>query len=105
MLGTLRLRVLIHLGSRPRRVQDDGAPGRGDGNSGGTHGLRLRSLGAGADLEGHRLPLLQGLVALHVDCRVVDEDVLSAFIDRDEAEALLSVEPLDGPSRHLYSWG
>src|SRR4051812_20845132 len=64
-------------------------------------GFSLRSLVARADFEGHELALLEDLVAAHLDGRVVDEDVLPAILDGDEAVALFSVEPLDGSVRHV----
>src|SRR3954454_9256728 len=48
----------------------------------------------------------EGLEALGVDARVVDEEVLARVIRRDEAEALVVVEPLDGSGGHVWgpSW-
>src|SRR3954453_13057110 len=45
----------------------------------------------------------EGLEALGVDARVVDEEVLARVVRRDEAEALVVVEPLDGSGGHI--WG
>src|SRR5689334_15208807 len=56
--------------------------------------LRLRALRALGDLELHALVLVQRAVALGLDGRVVHEDVGAAAVLSDEAEALLSVEPL-----------
>jgi hypothetical protein len=62
--------------------------------------LRLRALGALADLELHGLPLLEAPVAVRLDGAVVDEQVLTAVGRGDEPVALLGVEPLDGSLRH-----
>src|SRR4051794_7895559 len=56
--------------------------------------LRLRALLALRDVELHALVLLQRLVALPLDRAEVAEDVGAAVVLRDEAEALLRVEPL-----------
>src|SRR5690242_7676027 len=60
----------------------------------------LRSLLALAEFVGHPLPLLQGLEPPAFDGRVMDEDVLAAILWRDEAVALLPVEPLHRSHRH-----
>src|SRR5690349_9694333 len=70
--------------------------------SGDADGVGLRTLLALDDLEGHPLPLVEALVPVHLDGRVVDEDVLAA-VDGDEAEALLGVEPLHGALCHARS--
>src|SRR4051812_17762121 len=70
--------------------------------SGGPDGVGLRTLLALDDLEGDPLALVEALVAVHLDGRVVDEDVLAA-VDGDEAEALLGVEPLHGALCHVCS--
>src|SRR3954447_2296926 len=62
--------------------------------------LRLRTLRALRDVELDLLVLVQGLVALALDGRVVHEDVVAAVLLRNEAEALLGVEPLDGALSH-----
>ena len=46
------------------------------------------------------LALAERAEALRLDRRLVDEEVLAAAARRDEAEALLRVEPLDGTLRH-----
>src|SRR5919202_235748 len=43
------------------------------------------------------------LEALGVDARVVDEEVLARVVRRDEAVALVVVEPLDGSGGHSGS--
>src|SRR4051794_12268215 len=48
----------------------------------------LRALGEGAE-------------AVRVDAGVVDEEVLAPVVRRDEAEALLVAEPLDGSGCHV----
>src|SRR4051794_36009820 len=70
--------------------------------SGGPDGVGLRTLLALDDLEGDPLALVEALVAVHLDGRVVDEDVLAA-VDGDEAEALLGVEPLHAALCHVCS--
>src|SRR3712207_2848347 len=67
--------------------------------SGGAHGVGLRTLLALDDLEGDPLALVETLVPVGLDGRVVHEDVLAA-VDGDEAEALLGVEPLHGALDH-----
>src|SRR3954466_14088926 len=70
--------------------------------SGGGDGVRLGTLGPLDDLEVDPLALFEALVPVHLDGRVVDEDVLTA-VDGDEAEALLGVEPLHGALCHVCS--
>src|SRR4030095_1922539 len=65
--------------------------------------VRLRPLLALHDLELDVLALVEGLVAVAPDRRVVDEHVRAAAIDGDEPETLLRVEPLDGAVRHDLS--
>src|SRR3954451_6204858 len=60
----------------------------------------LRALVAGLGVEAHAGALGEGLEALRVDARVVDEEVLARVVRRDEAEALVVVEPLDGSGGH-----
>src|SRR6476469_7284512 len=62
--------------------------------------LRLRALGTLRDVELDLLVLVEGLVALRLDSRVVHENVVAAVLLRNEAEALLGVEPLDGALSH-----
>src|SRR5829696_842339 len=108
-------------GTRPWRVQgrgsetrsgragtrSDPAPRTGNraaasSRSGGGDTVRLGALGALDDLEVDPLALFEALVPVHLDGRVVDEDVLAA-VDGDEAEALLGVEPLHGALCHVCS--
>src|SRR5215211_6304409 len=70
--------------------------------SGAANRVGLRTLLALDDLEADPLALVEALVAVHLDGRVVDEDVLAA-VDGDEAEALLGVEPLHGALCHVRS--
>ena len=53
-----------------------------------------RALGALDDLELDRFAVVQALVALTGDRRMVDETVLLTIFTRDETETLLSVELL-----------
>src|SRR5262249_25508605 len=61
--------------------------------------LGLWALLALGNLELDPCPVIEGLVAVHVDRGEVDEHVLPT-VDRDKAVALLAVEPLDGALRH-----
>src|SRR6185312_7052296 len=67
-----------------------------------TNVLRLGALRPLCDVEVDLLVLLQAAVTVSLDRRVVDEDV-SAALDGNEAEALLSVEPLHNTLRHVLS--
>src|SRR4051812_43362862 len=62
---------------------------------------RLRALVPGLLLVLHLGVLWKGLEALAVDARVVHEEVTLTLVGGDEPEALLVVEPLDGPGRHI----
>src|SRR4051794_12825449 len=62
---------------------------------------RLRSLVTDFLLVLHLGVLGQALEALAVDARVVHEKVAVALVGRDEAIALLIVEPLHGSGRHV----
>src|ERR687889_506468 len=64
--------------------------------------LGLRTLGALGQVELDLLVLVERLVAAGLDRGEVDEDVLAAAVLRDEAEALVSVEPLDGALCHVH---
>src|SRR6476659_4544366 len=74
--------------------------GRSSGCLDGGDGLRLRALRTLRDVEGHRLVLLEGAEAVGVDGGVVNEDIRAASLLGEEAEALFSVEPLDGSGSH-----
>src|SRR6478609_9615832 len=63
--------------------------------------LRLRALRALGDVELDLLVLVQRLVAVGLDGRVVHEDVVAAVLLRNEAETLLGVEPLHGALSHV----
>src|SRR6187551_3042492 len=63
--------------------------------------LRLGALGALGDVELNLLVLVEGLVALRLNRRVVHEDVVAAVLLRNEAETLLGVEPLHGALSHV----
>src|SRR5699024_12667834 len=66
-----------------------------------TDSLSMRALGALTDLELDLLVLLEGTEARALDLGVVDEDVSGAICRSDEAEALLSVEPLHSSLCHV----
>src|SRR5215211_6546062 len=66
------------------------------------HVRGLRALGPVGDLELDGLALVEGLVAVALDGREVDEDVVAA-VAGDEAVALLVAEPLDGAFRQRAS--
>src|SRR6516162_10874570 len=68
--------------------------------SGQSDRLRLRPTLALRDIEFDPLALLQAAVTIHHDGGVVHEHV-PATVDRDEAVALVRVEPLDGALSHL----
>src|SRR2546421_1941819 len=61
---------------------------------------RLRALVARLLVVGDLGVLLKRLEAASVDACVMDEEVTVALVGRDEAVALLVVEPLDGSGRH-----
>src|SRR5258707_14221374 len=61
--------------------------------------LCLRSAVALRDLEFDPLPLFEAAVAIRLDGGEVDEDVPTT-VDRDEAVALVRVEPFDGALSH-----
>lgn len=69
--------------------------------SGGCLNVRcLFTLRALHDLEAHLLTFFEGLEAIHLDGRKVSEQILAAFIRRDEPETLRVVEPLDRTGCH-----
>src|SRR5205807_3280005 len=70
------------------------APGRYCGMSENADCAGLRALGALGDVELHPLVLLQAAEPVRGDLGEVDENVLTATVDGDEAEALVAVEPL-----------
>jgi hypothetical protein len=57
--------------------------------------LGFLSLAARGDVELHALAFAEGLEAVALDVRVVDEDIVP-LIAGDEAVPLLSIEELDG---------
>src|SRR5215216_8126066 len=61
----------------------------------------LGALVAGLGVVGDLRALGQRLEAVGVDAGVVDEQVLATLVGRDEAEALVVVEPLHGSGRHV----
>src|SRR5262245_2746338 len=63
------------------------------------HLLGLRTLLALGNLEFDARPVVERLVAVHLDRGEVDEDVLPT-VNRDESVPLLAVEPLDGALCH-----
>ena len=70
------------------------------GRSEGTDALRLQALWALSDVELDALAVLKGAVAVGLDGGVMDENVLVLTVNGDEAEALVSVEPLNGSLCH-----
>src|SRR5205085_4411365 len=62
---------------------------------------RLRPLVSRLLVVGDLRVLLKRLEAASVDSSVMDEEVTVALVGRDEAVALLVVEPLHGSGRHL----
>src|SRR6266700_435759 len=85
-------------GGRSRRVP--GAPVPADASADDPDVLRLGSLLALGDVELHLLPFLKAAVAATGDRAEVHEHVRTA-LDRDEAVALVAVEPLHRALRHL----
>src|ERR1035437_4768627 len=63
--------------------------------------LRLRALGALGDVELNLLVLVKRAVSAAGDGRVAREHVGTAVLGSNEAEALLSVEPLHGACCHI----
>src|SRR5262249_19042157 len=61
--------------------------------------LGLRAAIALSNLEFDALAFFKRAVAVRLNCREVDEDV-STTVDRDEAVALIRVEPFDGALSH-----
>src|SRR3954462_10395446 len=62
----------------------------------------LGPLVARLGVEGDPRTLSQRLEAVGVDAGVVNEEVLATVVRRDEAEALVVVEPLDGSGSHDF---
>src|SRR5262249_34898832 len=87
--------------ARPRDEPETG-PTIGTGSDE-PHLVGLRALGALRHLELHLLVLLESPEAGRLDRRVVDEDIRLALALRDEAVALLSVEPFHGALCHVRS--
>ncbi len=65
------------------------------------NGVSLWTLLSLGHLELDPLPLFQALVPVHVNRAVVDEDIRTAAVHGDEAEALLRVEPLNRALSHV----
>src|ERR1700758_5039103 len=63
------------------------------------HGLGLRAAVALRDLEFDPLAFFKAAVTIRLDSRKVNEDVPTT-VDRDEAVALVRVEPFDGALSH-----
>jgi hypothetical protein len=78
----------IEAGAPPRR------PVRG-ASTNDVYARGLRALLPLFDVEAHALPLVQRLVALALDRGEVHEHICPATVYRDEAVALVGVEPLD----------
>ena len=68
-----------------------------DGRDGG----RLGALLALAGLELDPGALVEGLVPLAGDLRMMDEQILPTLVGRDEPVSLRSVEPLNGTGSHM----
>ncbi len=60
----------------------------------------LETFGSFLKIELDRLPLFEGAEPVHLDGRMVHEHIGTSVRLRNEAEALLSVEPLDCPRSH-----
>lgn len=55
------------------------------------------------DLKLHRGSLIKGLIAIHLNFRPMDKQILSAFLG-DEAVAFFRVKPLHSTLRHFESF-
>src|SRR5829696_4229450 len=69
----------------------------------GADSVRLRTLWALCGVELHTLAFIERTVTGRLDRAEVDEHIRSAAIYRDEAEALFTVEPLNGSLCHETS--
>jgi hypothetical protein len=58
----------------------------------------------GDNVERDLLSLVEAMQSGAFDCADVHEDILAAVIWLDEAEAFLSIEPLHGSLRHIFSF-
>src|SRR4030095_4218433 len=76
-------------------------PPRGDSDR--ANPVRLRTPRTLRGVELHTLTLIERPVTRRLDCAVVDEHVRATTLDLNEAEALLTVEPLDGSLCHETS--
>src|SRR4029079_727022 len=97
--GTSRTGRLVRGRNSGPRTRARRARVRGPGCSDGADVLGFLALAAGCDVEFDALAFFEAAVAVALDCREVHEDVISAFA-RDEAEALLAVEPFHGACCH-----
>src|SRR5215208_3392516 len=78
--------------------------GRADSLNVSLERLHVDGLGppvAGLGIKGHLGALSKRLETFSADAAVVDEEVFSALVRGDEAEALVVVEPLDGSGWHV----
>ncbi len=74
--------------------------------------VRLRVLNVGSllafralrDFERYLLTFFESLEAVHLDCGKVGEQILTAVIRSDKAEAFGIIEPLDGTCCHNASF-
>src|SRR5687767_6410634 len=73
-----------------------------DGTSEDADRAGLRALGTLDDIELDPLVLVQAAEAAGHDLGEVDEDVLAATVDGDEAEALVTVKPLHSALCHIF---
>ena len=69
-------------------------------HSGGCNVYRCRAFCTLFSFKRHLLPLIQGLVAVAIDRRMVNENILATFVGRDKAKAFSGIEPLDSSSTH-----
>src|SRR5215208_125247 len=67
------------------------------------HVCGLGALVALLRLELDLRALIEGLEARAFDRAEMDEEVLASLVRRDEAEALVRVEPLDGSGCHAHT--
>ena len=86
-----KTRYLRRIGHRAYRVKTQ--------NSHRAYSLGLRTTVTLRNLEFDTLAFLKRTVPVRLNCREVDEDVPTT-VDRDEAVALIRVEPFDGALSH-----
>ncbi|MCW2897741.1 MAG: hypothetical protein JWO67_6 [Streptosporangiaceae bacterium] len=85
------------------RTMIGAGPADDDWNLQGADLVSLRTAVTLRNLELDTLVFVEAPVTGGLNCRVVHKDVRTTAVDSDEAEALLSVEPLHYTLRHVLS--